>query len=383
MKKMTQFPKGITFKYPWRTYQKRVLNELEAHLDDNHLHIVAPPGSGKTILGLEVALRLNKPVLIFAPTISIRNQWVERFTDLFLQTENNIDWISYDLKNPKFFTVTTYQSLHSACTGVETEEKIDFEEEKIEKENRKKLSEVKIKALIKKLEQVNIGTIIVDEAHHLKNAWWQTLIRVKNALNPTIVGLTATPPYDVSYLEWKRYIKLNGPVDAEISVPELVVAGDLCPHQDYVFFSKPTLEENQNIQKQKSRLSNLFLAVQKDNILIEALKKQAIIQETKKHLEWIYTHLEYYAATLIFLNTVGYQISKFQLDVLGDKNLKLPALDYKWLEILLYFYLYENSSSFKTYEAHQEQLIHKLRRNGVVEKQQIRLCWYISIKVQL
>jgi len=58
---LKEFPSDIKFKYDWRRYQKRVLDELERHLEDNHLHIIAPPGSGKTVLGLEVALRLNKP----------------------------------------------------------------------------------------------------------------------------------------------------------------------------------------------------------------------------------------------------------------------------------------------------------------------------------
>lgn len=37
---------------------------------------------------------------------------------------------------------------------------------------------------------------MVDEAHHLKNEWWQTLIKVKEKLDPVTVGLTATPPYE-------------------------------------------------------------------------------------------------------------------------------------------------------------------------------------------
>ena len=44
----------------------------------------------------------------------------------------------------------------------------------------------------------------------------------------TIIALTATPPYDVSPFE----SQLCGPVDAEVSVPELVLESDLCPHQD-------------------------------------------------------------------------------------------------------------------------------------------------------
>ncbi|HSI90665.1 MAG TPA: DEAD/DEAH box helicase family protein, partial [Adhaeribacter sp.] len=76
--KLVGFPEGIKFKYSWRKYQKRVLDDLEEHLENRHLHIIAPPGSGKTVLGLEVAIRLNHPTLILAPTIAIRNQWIQR-----------------------------------------------------------------------------------------------------------------------------------------------------------------------------------------------------------------------------------------------------------------------------------------------------------------
>ena len=54
---MKNFPASVEFVWPWRNYQGRVLSELDLHLDDNHLHIIAAPGSGKTVLGLEVVRR--------------------------------------------------------------------------------------------------------------------------------------------------------------------------------------------------------------------------------------------------------------------------------------------------------------------------------------
>ncbi|NPD46918.1 DEAD/DEAH box helicase family protein [Lentimicrobium sp. S6] len=96
---MKEFPKDIKFKYEWRRYQQRVLDDLEEQLDDNHLHIIAPPGSGKTVLGLEVAIRLNKPTLIFAPTISIRNQWIQRFCELFLLVGDDIQLLKRRFKS--------------------------------------------------------------------------------------------------------------------------------------------------------------------------------------------------------------------------------------------------------------------------------------------
>ena len=121
---MDTFPNEIAFRLSWRPYQQRVLAELNEHLEDNHLHVIAAPGSGKTILGLEVSRILNQPTLIFAPTLAIRDQWVDRFVNFFYANHPDIpNWISKDIRRPKFLTVSTYQGLHSAYVGKrETEE---------------------------------------------------------------------------------------------------------------------------------------------------------------------------------------------------------------------------------------------------------------------
>ena len=81
------FNKDIKFKYPWRPYQQKVLNQVEKYIEDKKVHIVAAPGSGKTILGLELARYLKNPVIIFAPTVTIKNQWVDRFVSSFTNYE--------------------------------------------------------------------------------------------------------------------------------------------------------------------------------------------------------------------------------------------------------------------------------------------------------
>ncbi|HBL78524.1 MAG TPA: hypothetical protein DDZ79_00505, partial [Aequorivita sp.] len=51
---------SLLFKFNWRSYQARFLEDFQVYLEDNHLHVVAPPGSGKTVLGLEMMRRINK-----------------------------------------------------------------------------------------------------------------------------------------------------------------------------------------------------------------------------------------------------------------------------------------------------------------------------------
>ena len=75
------------FRHAWRPYQARILQTLDRHLHDDHLHVVAPPGSGKTVLGLEALRRLGRPALVLAPTLTIREQWITRLRDDFAVDE--------------------------------------------------------------------------------------------------------------------------------------------------------------------------------------------------------------------------------------------------------------------------------------------------------
>ena len=348
-----------------------MLDELEDHLSDRHLHIIAPPGSGKTVLGLEVAIRLNKPTLILAPTIAIRNQWIQRFCELFLQTHPAPAWISCDIRKPAFLTVVTYQGLHAACTNTFAEEEETEEEEEGEEERKGKSGGRNLKAIVQGLKDCQIQTIVVDEAHHLKNEWWKTLSKVKNGLKPVIVGLTATPPYDVTGNEWQRYLDLNGPVDTEISVPELIIEGDLCPHQDYIYFTQPTAAEHNGIHDFRVNMEKLFLELRNDQTLLKAIESHPAWLSPAENLDWIYTNLSCYSASLIFLHANEKEIPESHLDVIGDRKLVIPELDYTWMETLLDFYLYSEKEHFKSFAEHQEKLEKRLRRYGALERRKV------------
>tara|TARA_B100000949_G_scaffold235237_1_gene257243 strand:+ start:1032 stop:3752 length:2721 start_codon:yes stop_codon:yes gene_type:complete len=379
---LTSFPTEAYFKYPWRKYQQRVLDELQEHLNDDHLHVIAPPGSGKTILGLEVVLRLNQPTLILAPTLSIRNQWIQRFCELFLMTSTPPDWISREIRKPRFLTVVTYQGLHAACNNLKDNEESDDEEET--NENRlEESTNPNLINIIKGLREQNVKTIVVDEAHHLKNEWWQTLTKIKEQIDPVIVGLTATPPYDVTANEWQRYVELNGPVDTEISVPELVVEGNLCPHQDYVHFTLPTERENQILQEFRSNIDRIFNDISTDEIIVQAIQQHPIWINPEENLNWIYNNLSYFSACLIFLNHNHIEIPEINLEVIGDKKFKVPKLDYEWMEILLDFYLNKEKDHFTGFEEHKIKLENRLRRYGAIDRKQINFSHYSRISSSL
>ena len=68
----------LSFKGQWRQYQQRILDKSESFMGDGKIHLVAAPGSGKTTLGIEFIRRFGNPTLILVPTVTIRQQWVDR-----------------------------------------------------------------------------------------------------------------------------------------------------------------------------------------------------------------------------------------------------------------------------------------------------------------
>mgnify|MGYP003558488210 CR=1 FL=1 len=83
----------------FRSYQQTVLDNADKHLKDGKIHIVAAPGSGKTILGLELIKRLNAPALILSPSVTIRQQWGERFCEAFLPENENA--VAQEFETPR------------------------------------------------------------------------------------------------------------------------------------------------------------------------------------------------------------------------------------------------------------------------------------------
>ena len=103
---------GMQFTGNWRDYQQRVLDEFQTHLEDHRINVVAAPGSGKTVLGLELIRRIGRPAFVLAPSLTIRNQWAERLVPLFMSTIPE-GFVSRSLEGPALLTGATYQSLHA------------------------------------------------------------------------------------------------------------------------------------------------------------------------------------------------------------------------------------------------------------------------------
>jgi superfamily II DNA or RNA helicase len=119
---------AFRFAGSWRGYQQRLIDELDRHLDDRRLHVVAAPGAGKTVIGLEVLRLLARPALILSPTLAIREQWLGRLGAMF--AADDAGWLAgagSDLAAPGWLVSSTYQSLHSALGDKDDGEEDDEE----------------------------------------------------------------------------------------------------------------------------------------------------------------------------------------------------------------------------------------------------------------
>ncbi|MAK96036.1 MAG: DEAD/DEAH box helicase [Euryarchaeota archaeon] len=270
------------------------------------LYVVAPPGSGKTVLGLYVWSDLvRKPTLVLSPNSAIQAQWAAR-TDLF-DLDGKDEFISTDPKNPGLLTSLTYQSVTAPGKGGQTleyqaitlwskhliEENLAYTHEEslawqndmkernpeyykdrlavYRKKARDEISKQgdalsilspSAKKNLERLKNIGIGLVILDECHHLMHHWGRILVEVKELFdNPVVLGLTATPPEpdDFEDEDVDRYNEFFGPVDYQIPVPALVRESNLAPYQDLCYFVRPSASELKYIAKVDSEFEELLV----------------------------------------------------------------------------------------------------------------------------
>ncbi len=269
------------------------------------LHIVAPPGSGKTVLGLYLwADCVRRPALVLSPNSAIQAQWADKI-ELFSVAEPDRAVVSTDPQQPALLTSLTYQSVTLPSRGgaddeapaiglwqdklIEAGQAKDPEEAAVwiadlQRHNRE-YYEQRLRAYrkqvrdaaalaggtlemlhasslltLQRLKDCGVGLIILDECHHLMGHWGRVLADAHDLLDqPIVIGLTATPPDRDGKLpeDVQRYDEFFGEVDYEVPVPAVVKDGFLAPYQDLAYFVRPTREELRFIANADEQLHEL------------------------------------------------------------------------------------------------------------------------------
>ena len=311
----------LQFRGSWRDYQDRVLQNSQKYLADGKLHIVAAPGSGKTTLGIELLRRLGEPCLILSPSITIRQQWLERITEGFLLPGREPEeLLSNDLRHMKCITAITYQALYSAMKHYQGQLS-DGDDESEEDERESEAVDFRDFDIFDAVKAAGIKTICLDEAHHLRSEWWKALETfMKELKGMTVIALTATPPYDSTPGQWKRYIDLCGPIDEEIFTPELVREGSLCPHEDYIYFNWPSREELAEIEAYQKKEREIWEKLLTGSRFTEMIATHRGLRNPEEYSEKFLDDPKYFSALLIFCQAQDIPFPSYLRELIGHRG---------------------------------------------------------------
>ncbi len=323
----------MKFKWEFYFYQYQILEVFHKELarGDNKIHIVSPPWSWKTIIGLEIMnqlfIRRKGVSLILVPNITLQYQWKDKLEKFFLESGENVDnLVSLQLWEIKKVNILTYQIVSQTKSGksldelifelrwkkenVKIEDIIQLKEDNInlflEKfnfykkylkstESIENLLSNKVITYINKLKTVGVSSIILDEAHHLQSWWSKVVFYIYKSLhNPYIVGLTATPPfYDPDYFVLdENYKNLLWEVDYYLPTPAIVKSGKLSPYVDLVYFVLPDENVISKI-KSKKQIIEKFIDANKEDL--KKFFNQLLLTNLKNlHINSIYRFLTQY-----------------------------------------------------------------------------------------
>jgi superfamily II DNA or RNA helicase len=300
---------ALAFGGTWRRYQALALDAFED--DRRHrrrrTHIVAPPGSGKTLLGMEIVRRLGTRALVLVPNTAVQEQWVRaagRFgappglaaadpsapiACLTYQALCQLDDPAAALGN---LAERRWAAERARATGTTAQ---DAEQAALawtgEAAARRKRELARITASLKReiaraghgnvqlgqllsagarqriqaLRDGAVRTVVLDECHHLASLWGYIVREAIAELGDVhLVALTATPPDALTEQAAELYGSLLGPVDYTVPTPALVRERALAPYQELAWLTRPLDAEAGWLTEHDLRFTELITTLHDD-----------------------------------------------------------------------------------------------------------------------
>jgi superfamily II DNA or RNA helicase len=257
--------------------------------------IVAPPGSGKTIIGLKIISDKKQPSLIVTHRKQIVEQWIERIEAFLGIPKNEIGKIGQGkTKIGKQVTVATFQSLSKEL------EKTDSNDI-----------------------QNSFGTILIDECHHVPAETFRNTI----SKLPTfyLYGLTATPFR--KYNDGKLIFIHLGEIIYELKPSEM---GNLQTVKVIIRNTELDIPFNSKTDEFETLSKILVHDSARNKLIIEDVKKElkegkrvVIITERKEHIETLNQYLKQAFETISLCGDDSENNRKLKWKILKDGNYQL------------------------------------------------------------
>lgn len=221
--------------------------------------IVAPPGSGKTVIGLKIIVDKVQPSLIIVHRKQLLEQWTERIEAFLSIPKRDIGVIGQGkAKIGEQITVATIQSLPKELESV----------------------------------QNKFGTIIVDECHHVPAETFRNIIEKLQTYY--LYGLTATPFR--KYNDGKIIFTHLGEIIANIQPAEIENY-----KQAKILIRNTELDIPYNSKTDSFETLSKILVhdISRNKLILEDIKtelnqgkKAVIITERKEHIDTLYLFLK-------------------------------------------------------------------------------------------
>lgn len=242
----------FTMEVQFREYQKTA---IEAASRKDMGVIVAPPGTGKTVIGLKIIAEKQQPALIIVHRKQLADQWIERIESFLGIPGNEIGKMSQGkVPNGRMITIALIQSLS-----------------KIIKDGKLPLNQ--------------FGTIIVDECHHIPAETYRNTIGKLSSYY--LYGLTATPFR--KYNDGKLIFIHLGEIISEIKAPEISTyrpAKVIIRNTELDIPFNPKTDRFETLSKVLVHDSARNRLILKDVIAeLNSGKKVIILTERKEHID--------------------------------------------------------------------------------------------------
>lgn len=208
--------------------------------------MVLPPGSGKTLAGLEAVRRLGRPAVVFGPNTAIQGQWVREWERLAGSAAGTDRALGSEVN------VLTYQALATFDPEAEVDEDGDAAGSRLARLRGGG------RELVGALRGLGAFTLLLDECHHLLDTWGELVAELLRELpDATVIGLTATPPDRLTAAEAALVEELFGPAVPGPSIPAVVREGHLAPFAELMWLTAPTGDEAAWLAAEAERFAEL------------------------------------------------------------------------------------------------------------------------------